>query len=123
MDRVSVESELTAFEINADFVHTLQAIQDDRLTVVPQGAEQLSRFFAAGTVDYVISSLPLSMIPKEVKSEILRQSQDVLTPQGCFYQYQYALQDYSLLKGYFNRVSVSFTVANLPPAFIYTCLG
>ena len=123
LSRVNAESELTAFEINADFVHTLQAIQDERLTVVPQGAEQLGRFFAAGTVDFVISSLPLSMIPKEIKSDILRQSQNVLTPQGRFYQYQYALQDYSLLKGYFNRVSISFTVANLPPAFIYTCLG
>ena len=123
LNRVSGDSEVTAFEINTDFVTTLQSIQDNRLTVLPHGAERLQEYFAEGSVDYVISSLPLSMIPKEIKSEILRQAQGVLTPDGQFYQYQYALQDYSLLKGYFNRVNISFTMANLPPAFIYTCLG
>ena len=123
LKRISPDSELTAFEINPDFVEILQAVEDPRLKVLPVGAERLQDYFADGSVDYVISSLPLSMIPKEVKGDILRQAQAVLTPDGSFHQYQYALQDHSLLKGYFNRVSVSFTMANLPPAFIYTCFG
>jgi phospholipid N-methyltransferase len=61
------------------------------------------------------------MIPKEIKEAILKQSQLVLRPGGRFLQFQYALQDYGLLKDYFNRVSVSFTMANFPPAFIYSC--
>jgi len=114
-------STVTAFEINGAFVAKLGLLQDDRLRVLSVGAERLSDYFMAGTVDYVVSSLPLSMIPKEIKEEILRQSQLVLRPEGRFLQFQYALQDYSLLKGYFHRVSVSFTMANLPPAFIYSC--
>ncbi len=123
LHRAHAESQVTAFEINPTFVRLLASIDDRRLSVQPVGAERLSEFFAADSVDYVISSLPLSMIPKEIKAEILRQSQVVLKPEGRFYQYQYALQDYSLLKDYFGRVSVSFTMANLPPAFIYSCFG
>lgn len=123
LSRISPDSELTAFEINGTFIQLLNSIQDDRLSVLPVGAEQLREYFQENSVDYVISSLPLSMIPKDVKAEILRQSQLALKPEGQFYQYQYALQDYSLLKDYFGRVTVSFTMANLPPAFIYTCFG
>lgn len=114
-------STVTAFEINPAFVNKLSVIKDSRLRVLPVGAERLQEYFEAGSVDYVLSSLPLSMIPQEVKEEIIRQSQAILRADGRFFQFQYALQDYGLLKGYFNRVSVSFTMANLPPAFIYSC--
>jgi phospholipid N-methyltransferase len=119
--KVHPESKVTAFEINTAFVENLSGIRDQRLSVLPVGAERLTDYFGAGTVDYVVSSLPLSMIPKEVKEAILKQAQLVLRPEGSFLQFQYALQDYGLLKDYFNRVSVSFTMANLPPAFIYSC--
>lgn len=123
LSRLHPKSELTAFEINPSFVEMLGSIEDGRLTVKAMGADKLLDYFDQGSVDYVISSLPLSMIPKEVKAEILRQSQVILKPQGQYLQYQYALQDYRMLKGYFDRVSVSFTMANLPPAFIYSCFG
>lgn len=119
--KVDPQSRVTAFEINDLFVEKLAAINDPRLKVLPVGAELLTDYFAEGSVDFVVSSLPLSMIPQEVKEEILRQSQLVLRAEGRFLQFQYALQDYGLLKDYFHRVSVSFTMANLPPAFIYSC--
>lgn len=121
LEKVHPNSTVTAFEINTVFVEKLASIEDRRLSVLPVGAERLTDYFKAGTVDYVVSSLPLSMIPKEVKEAILKQAQLVLRPEGRFLQFQYALQDYGLLKDYFNRVSVSFTMANLPPAFIYSC--
>lgn len=122
LGKVHPESTVTAFEINAAFVNHLSCIVDDRLRVLPVGADTITDYFPAGSVDFVVSSLPLSMIPQEVKEEILKQARIVLGPDGEFFQYQYALQDYSLLKGYFSRVSVSFTMANLPPAFIYSCV-
>jgi phospholipid N-methyltransferase len=114
-------SELTAFEINPAFVRRLSQVRDDRLRVIGVGAEKLADHTAPGSIDYVVSSLPLSMIPQSVKTEILEQSQRVLTPGGRFLQYQYALQDYGLLKDSFARVNVGFTLANLPPAFVYSC--
>ena len=119
--KLSPGSTLTAFEINATFVRRLQRVHDPRLTVLPQGAERITDHFAPGSVDFVVSSLPLSMIPQPVKEDIIRKAQSLLRPEGQFLQYQYALQDYSLLKDNFSDVSVSFTLANLPPAFVYSC--
>ncbi len=121
LEKLSGASTLTAFEINPAFVHRLGSIQDTRLRVLPVGAERLTDHFAPGSVDFVVSSLPLSMIDQPVKETIIRQAQDILKPEGQFLQYQYALQDYGLLKDNFNNVSVGFTLANLPPAFIYSC--
>jgi len=122
LDKVSPDCQVTAFEINPAFVELLSSVQDPRLRVLPVGAETMGQYFAPGTVDYVVSSLPLSMIPKDIKANILDQARIVLGREGEFFQYQYALQDYSLLKDVFGRVSVSFTMANLPPAFIYSCV-
>lgn len=121
LDRLPPGSRLLALEINPTFVDRLRRIDDPHLEVYHVGAERLIDFCPPATVDYVVSSLPLSMIPKDVKADILRQAQVALRPSGRFLQYQYALQDYGLLKDYFHRVSVSFTMANLPPAFIYSC--
>ena len=121
LEKLGPQSTLTAFEINQSFVKGLREVPDPRLRVLSVGADRVAEHFAPESVDYVVSSLPLSMIDQTVKEEIIRQSQLVLRPGGRFLQYQYALQDYGLLKDSFSRVSVSFTWANLPPAFVYTC--
>ncbi len=121
LDRLGSQASLTAFEINPVFIEKIQQINDPRLRVLPLGAEEMGQFFAPNSVDFIVSSLPLSMIPKEVKAAILTQAQQVLLPQGQFIQYQYALQDYRLLRHYFDQIRVGFTLANLPPAFVYTC--
>ncbi|MCP9236801.1 class I SAM-dependent methyltransferase [Lewinella sp. JB7] len=121
LDRLHPKSELAVFEINPAFVGRLRTIRDPRLVVNPVGADRLAEHFAPGSVDFIVSSLPLSMIEQPVKEEIIRQSQRILRPRGRFLQYQYALQDYGLLKDNFTDVSVSFTLKNLPPAFVYSC--
>jgi phospholipid N-methyltransferase len=121
LDKLHPESTLTAFEINPAFVRRLNCLEDERLRVISTGAECLTDHIAPASVDFVVSSLPLSMIPQSVKEEIIRQSRLILAPGGQYLQYQYALQDYGLLKDSFGEVSVSFTLANLPPAFIYSC--
>lgn len=121
LSKLGPKAKLHAFEINETFVDLMREIKDDRLEVIAHSAEQMEDFIAPQSVDYVVSSLPLSMIPKTVKTAILQQSQRVLRPDGRYLQYQYALQDYGLLKDYFSKVNVRFTLANLPPAFVYTC--
>ncbi|MEM9835322.1 MAG: methyltransferase domain-containing protein [Bacteroidota bacterium] len=119
--RLGPEAEVHAFEINPTFIDKMKSIHDTRLRVIPEGAQEMDRYFLPQSIDFIVSSLPLSMIPQDVKEQILISSQTILKPEGQFLQYQYALQDYGLLKGYFNDVSVRFTMANLPPAFIYIC--
>ncbi|MEM9526587.1 MAG: hypothetical protein AAGA31_08260 [Bacteroidota bacterium] len=82
LEKVHSDSILTAFEINPAFVEKLAVLEDARLRVLPVGAERLTDYFASGSVDFVVSSLPLSMIPKEVKGRNITSGKSGTWPRG-----------------------------------------
>lgn len=72
-------------------------------------------------VDYLISSLPLAILPKSDLDVLFKKIPKYLINDGSFVQYQYSLNKYKFLKSVFDNVSLGFTPINLPPAFIYRC--
>jgi phospholipid N-methyltransferase len=72
-------------------------------------------------VDYLISSLPLAILPKADLDILFKKIPEYLINNGSFVQYQYSLNKYKFLKSVFNSVKLDFTPINLPPAFIYKC--
>ena len=72
-------------------------------------------------VNYIISALPLSLIPVAVKNSIIENSIKYLKSDGQYVQFQYTPYDYRRLKRYFNKVKLTFTLTNFPPAFLYRC--
>jgi len=72
-------------------------------------------------VDYLISSLPLAILPKAELEVLFKKIPHYLINDGSFVQYQYSLNKYKFLKSVFNSVTLDFTPINLPPAFIYKC--
>ena len=72
-------------------------------------------------VDYIISALPLSLIPIDIKNSIIQNSIEYLKIDGQYVQFQYTPYDYQRLKRYFNKVKLSLTFTNFPPAFLYRC--
>ncbi|MEM9930673.1 MAG: methyltransferase, partial [Bacteroidota bacterium] len=56
LDKIHPKSTLTAFEINEVFIEKLDQIEDARFKVLGIGAERLTDFFPAESVDYVVSS-------------------------------------------------------------------
>jgi len=72
-------------------------------------------------VDYLISSLPLAILPKPDLDVLFKKIPQYLINDGGFVQYQYSLNKYKFLKSIFNSVKLDFTPINLPPAFIYRC--
>ncbi|GIO10059.1 SAM-dependent methyltransferase [Brevibacillus reuszeri] len=74
-----------------------------------------------GQVDVIISGLPFANFPQELRTDILNEVQSVLKPGGLFITFQYSLQLQAELQARFSRVETSFTLLNIPPAFIYTC--
>lgn len=118
------DSILLAFEINTEFCDILNQIGDPRLKVISDSAEKLEEYlkkYNVEKVDYVVSSLPLFMIPNEVVDKILEVTTKVMNPAGAFIQYQYSLNAYKKLKTTFKNVDLTFTPMNIPPAFIFTC--
>lgn len=72
--------------------------------------------------DYVISSLPLTLIDDKISMKILLKTKQVMTDSALYVQYQYSLSKYRLLKKMFGKVKIDFTAKNIPPAFIYRCV-
>ncbi len=124
LNHMPADSVLLAFEINTEFCELLKQINDPRIKIISDTAENLERYLRENNiekVDYIVSSLPFTMIPNGVVKNILSVVKKVLNPAGAFVQYQYSLNAYKKLKNTFKKVDVNFTPINIPPAFIFTC--
>ena len=124
LNRMPANAVLLAFEINKEFCEMLNAIKDPRLKVISDSAENLEVYMKENGldhVDYVVSSLPMAMIPNGIVKNILAIVKKVLSTKGLFIQYQYSLNAYRKLKNTFKKVELNFTPMNLPPAFVFIC--
>ena len=125
LKKIQPDTQLICFEVNDVFYSELQEIQHPQLTVLKTSAENIqTEIEKLGFEEacHIISSLPLTLIPKEVSHTILSNSLDSLSSKGTFIQYQYSLTYYKYLKSVFKEsISLDFEVLNIPPAFIYRC--
>lgn len=123
LKHIHPDTSMTAYEINPEFYHqTLNRIRHDkRCLLLMESAEYLSRRHAPGSVDVVVSSLPLSIIPDAIRADILLEIHTVLREGGHFIQYQYAPTRFLMINKLFRKVKVNYSFLNIPPAFIYIC--
>lgn len=123
--QMTPKSVLYVFELNEVFYDSLvEVIDDPRVKIFHDSAEKVEYFLNHDNyhhADIVMSSLPLAVIPEQVKIEILTASKKVLGTHGQYIQFQYSLNAKKLLKSYFTEMNISFTPVNIPPAFVYTC--
>jgi phospholipid N-methyltransferase len=111
-------------ERHADFVGVLRA-RFPGATVVETDAAVLTRSLGvlSGSIDYVISGLPIVWLNRDKKAAILREAFELLTPAGRFQQFTYLghppvgprlLAELSL-----RATLLGIAPMNLPPAFVY----
>lgn len=125
LKKLKPHTTLVCFEINDAFYKELLTIKHPQLKVIKASAEfleiELEKKGLKG-VDYIVSSIPLSILPKTLSIAILKESFKVLKKGGLFIQFQYTLFFYKELKKiFFKNISLSFEPINFPPAFIYYC--
>ena len=124
-ENLSPTARLICFEINDNFYSQLKEQKHPQLIVLNISAEKIVdelKRLNINKVDCIISSLPLTIIPEEVSSEILEKSFDVLEDNGTFVQYQYSLTYFKKLKRAFKEsILFEFEPLDIPPAFIYRC--
>lgn len=125
LKKIHPKTVVVCFEINEVFYTELLKIKHPQLKVLNNSAENIQKelnklgFLKA---DAIISSLPLTIIPKEISNTILLNSYGVLKSKGVFVQYQYSLTYYKKLKAVFTeKIILKFEPLNFPPAFIYKC--
>ncbi|MEX6626856.1 methyltransferase [Tenacibaculum pacificus] len=126
LDKLKSNTILICFEINDAFYEELKKIKHPQLIVLKASAEEMvTEIEKLGytKVNHIISSLPLTIIPKEISHRILLESYQTLNNDGLFIQYQYSLTYYKKLKEVFgSNIELSFESLNFPPAFIYNCI-
>ncbi len=126
LERMGSESRLVCAEVDEDFVDACADIKDPRLTVYHACATDLKSVLSdAGVadVDYIVSSVPLTILDDGLADQILTVAQACLKPGGKFLQYQYSLTYLNRLTERYGDVRLGFTLRNIPPAFVYECVN
>jgi phospholipid N-methyltransferase len=123
--RMRPDALLIAMETNADFVRFLRRrVHDDRLHVIHGSAADadaaLSQL-ALTHADYVISGIPYTTMPPELRDVILRKTHSVLAPNGAFLVYQFTRSVLPYLQQVFASVYQDFEPLNVMPARLFYC--
>lgn len=123
--RLRPDGRLILIEMNLEFVELLQRrFLDPRVTVVHGSAADVRRMLRicqAEEADYIISGIPYSTIPVELRRKILRESRSVLSERGEVIVYQFMRTILPQLRHCFARVEEEFEALNIPPARVWFC--
>ena len=125
LKRMRPDAVLVAIELNPDFVRFLrEEIDDPRLRVVEGSALDIRETLARLNLpmaDYVISGIPFSTLPDQSRSDILRESREMLRSDGAMLVYQFRRTVLPHLKRHFGSVQEDFAFLNILPARIFHC--
>ncbi len=123
--RLRPDGSLVAFETNRDFVHYLsRTVRDERLHLVHGSAASAGEVLSArglNHADYVISGIPYTTMPAELRDRILRTTHAVLEPSGSFLVYQFTRAVLPFLRRQFGMVTQEFELRNIMPARLFYC--
>ncbi|GAB3220796.1 methyltransferase domain-containing protein [Algoriphagus aestuariicola] len=122
IERLSPEGILLVFEINSSFCESMRKqFPQPNVRIICDSAENMDRYLAGKKADYIVSSLPFIILPKETTDEILSKSRDALSQKGKMVIMTYSFHLKRLFRRFFTHLEVKFTFRNLPPAFVMIC--
>lgn len=116
---------LLCFEIEPALADKLKRINDPRLVVVDDTAENIDiylKYYGFRKADCIVSGLPLASLPPRTTRGILKNIYAYLAIGGQYVQFQYTLSTLRQIKYLFPSPAVSFVLLNFPPAFVYVCV-
>lgn len=127
-DRIQKPEQYLGIELDKDLVEVLRE-RFPQLKFVEASAEQIKELTATtGPVDVIVSSLPWTLFPADVRDRTMKNITDSLKPGGMFITYMVinaifypSAQDViRQMKVNFSRVDQSKLQWNIPPAFVFT---
>lgn len=125
LSRMSPDAHLLVLETNGDFVEFLRdSIRDPRLIVAHASAaevESVLRENGLARADYIISGIPFSTLPPDVRDAIIVATRDALKPDGRFLVYQFSARVLPYLRRTFGEVQRAFQPLNILPARLFYC--
>ena len=116
------DGKLLVFEIDPTFKAMIEN-EHPNLTIYGNATElhRIVSDLGIGQLDYVVSSLPFTVLPPRVTVSILDAVDKCLKPGGKLIAYQYSRRKKYYFEKRFEKVSTSFVLCNVPPAFVFEC--
>jgi len=120
LNRISPTSKVYAFEVKEEFCeHVKKEIQDDRLIVINDGAENM-RDHVKEEVHLVVGSIPYSFFSKEKGLGILQDAYDQLANDAFYSQVLYTKFNFKKFQQVFDECEMK-KLKNFPTEYIYHC--
>lgn len=125
LEKMHPDAVLISFEVNDKFCDMINKdVNDPRLHLVCDSAEKIGEYlqkYGFGKADYIISSVPLVVLPKEIARNIEKEVTKTLVSGGTFVHLSYSPLQLKKFERMFSSVQIHFTLLNMPPAFVYIC--
>lgn len=125
LKKMTPQSKLIVIEANKNFVDFLEKIEDPRLSVIHDKAENVVEILEQYNVlsaDYVISGIPFSYFDKELKLKIIKNTHQSLSEGGKFLVYQNSNHVKKYLNHYFGTIDSDIEILNIPFLFIHKAI-
>ena len=116
------EGTFLAFEIDPDLASAVGArLKDPRLRMINDSAENVEDYLEGAKADYIVSSVPFTSLPADVRRSLLEAARHALAPEGQMLILQYSTAVLPYLQSTFPKIQRRFSPLNIPPAFLFAC--
>ena len=125
LEKLPADGKVIAFEVSPELCDDMRALNDPRLIVAQDSAENIRHYLdqiGADKADHIVSAIPFAALPEELGKSIVRAAKDTLRPGGCYNQVHYSLKTKSYYEDAFGEVETQRVWANLPPAWVLYCM-
>lgn len=122
LKRLHPDATFLAFEIDPDLASAAAAYLDDpRLRVINDSAENVEDYLDGSKADYIVSSVPFTSLPADVRHSLLGAARSALVPDGRMLVLQYSTTVLPDLQRTFGKIQRRLSPLNIPPAFLFAC--
>lgn len=120
LSKIHSTSRLYSFELNTEFCEDLRVkIDDERLLLINDSAANLAKHLCE-PADAVVSTLPLTIIPRDIREQIINAAHVQLKPQSYFSQIQYSRVLQGTITDRFEDIE-RHTIFTFPMENVYHC--
>lgn len=123
IERKAKECELMVFEIEDELRKNLEHETGLEIYSDARSLPEVMKSRGIDKAGLIVSSLPFTVLPREVTKSVMDGVTRSLAPDGSFVAFQYSLHMKGTFEKLFERVDVRFVMINIPPAFVYECRG
>lgn len=120
--RLRPDAVFLVFEVDPALARGLeQELADPRVTVLAESAADLEAHLGGRRPDVIVSALPFTSLPGELRREILTVARRVLADDGVMLVLQYSPFVLRDLRRHFGAVRIRISPLNVPPAVLFAC--